>query len=72
MFLAIVIPPAKKDRVLALCVFSSFLLSYLCGVLPYIRNIGAGMRTVILTVTVSAVMALVKPLRNEENTQDEK
>ena len=71
MFLAVVIPPAKKDRILALCVFFSFLLSYLCGILPYVRNIGAGMRTVILTVTVSAVMALIKPLKDNEDIENE-
>lgn len=38
MFLAIIIPPARKDRVVAVLVIISFALSFLCSYLPASRR----------------------------------
>ncbi|MCR5218666.1 AzlC family ABC transporter permease [Treponema sp.] len=71
MFLAIIIPPVKKDKAVAACVISSFVLSYLSSVLPYVRTISGGMRTVVLTLVISAVMAFISPLRDSQGASDE-
>ncbi len=42
MFLAIIIPPARKNRVVAVLVMLSFALSFACGCLPGIGAVGAG------------------------------
>lgn len=66
MFLAIIIPPAKKNIVIAIAVAVSFLLSWLCGILPYISSLSGGNRTIILTVLISSVVAIIKPVKDEE------
>jgi predicted branched-subunit amino acid permease len=73
MFLAVIIPPAKKNLVIAIAVVVSFICSYLCGILPLIKNLSDGTRTIILTVIISSVIAIVKPVKDEdmENTENQ-
>ncbi len=65
MFLAIIIPPAKKDRAVMLAIIASFVLSFLftfgCERITFLRGISGGTRTIILTVGISAVCALLAP-----------
>ena len=65
MFLAIIIPPAKKELSVALCVLSGFLCSWAFGVIPALAAISAGTRTIILTVGLSALAALFFPRKEE-------
>ncbi len=65
MFLAIIIPPAKESRVLAVLVPVCFALSFSAEKLPYICDISSGTRTIILTVAVSAVAAALFPHETE-------
>ena len=62
MFIAIIIPPCKKNFVIGAAVLSGFVLSYLCSVLPFVKTISGGTRTIILTVLISSVCAFVKPV----------
>lgn len=66
MFLAVFIPPARKSRVIAGLVAVSFLLSWLLGRLPVLRDIAEGTRTIILTLVISAAAALLFPRAEEE------
>ncbi len=63
MFLAIIIPPAKKDKIVGVVVIISFLLSYLASVLPLVRGLSESLRTIILTILISVVAALLFPRR---------
>ena len=63
MFLAIIIPQAKKDRVVGVLVVVSFLLSYICKDMP----ISGGTRTILLTIIISMAAAIIKPRKKEEN-----
>lgn len=67
MFLAIIVPPSKKDRAVMLAVLASFALSYGASVLPVIKEISSGTRTIILTVVISLVAALLKPVSTDNN-----
>lgn len=67
MFLAIIIPPAKKDKAVLIAVVAGFLLSYLCTVIPGVSNISSGMRTIILTVIISSAAAIIKPISDSDN-----
>lgn len=62
MFIAIIIPPSKKDRAVLLAVVASFLLSWLCSVAPLLSTLSSGTRTILLTILISAVAAKVKPV----------
>ena len=65
MFIAIIIPPAKKDKIVLLMVLLSFGASYAASVLPVVRDISEGTRTIILTVVLSAAAALIFPKKTE-------
>ena len=64
MFLAIIIPPARRDRVVAFLVFGGFACSYLASRLPLISSLSGGNRTIVLTVALSAAAALLFPVRD--------
>ena len=71
MFLAIIIPPAKKDKAVCLSVIASFILSYACTLIPYIKALSAGTRTIILTILISAIVAFIKPVENKNDNVKE-
>ena len=67
MFLAIIIPPARQNRVVAGLVLLSFIVSFACGVLPGISALSEGTRTILLTVLLSAGAAVLFPIKTEED-----
>lgn len=64
MFLAIIIPPARKNKVIAALVIISFAASFFSGIIPFIKELSGGTRTIILTVVISSLAALLFP-KNE-------
>lgn len=66
MFIAIIIPPSKKDTAVLLAVISGFLLSWLFDTLPWVSDISSGLRIVILTLAISALAAIIKPVEDKE------
>ena len=68
MFLAIIIPPARKNLVIAIAVAVSFLCSYLCGIIPYVKELSSGTRTIILTVVIASIVAIIKPIEEAPST----
>ena len=65
MFLAIIIPPARKNRVVDVLVMLSFALSFACGCLPGIASLSDGTRTILLTVLISCGAAVLFPVTPE-------
>ena len=63
MFIAIIVPAAKSDKVIFSLVLCSFLLSFVSSLCEQIIHISEGMRTIILTVIISAVGAILFPLK---------
>ncbi|MEE3357016.1 MAG: AzlC family ABC transporter permease [Lachnospiraceae bacterium] len=61
MFLAIIVPPVKTDRFIGLLVLLSMGMSWLFSALPYISKISLGFRIIILTLSLSALAAWIKP-----------
>ena len=70
MFLAIIIPPARKSRILAGLIAISFAASYLAENLPVISSISSGTRTIILTVVLSSAAAILFPHPAEDSAAD--
>ncbi len=62
MFIAIIIPPCKRNRAVAICVTASFLLSAASTMLPLLKTLSSGTKTIILTVIISAVAAILFPI----------
>ncbi len=71
MFLAIIIPPARQNKIIAVLVAISMLLSFSFSKIPYICEISSGMRVIILTVAISLVAALLFPIKDEEEAECE-
>jgi len=70
MFLAVIIPPAKKDKIIAGLVVISFAASYACTYLPFLKDMTDGTRTIILTVVISAIAAIAFPKKMGEDNED--
>lgn len=66
MFIAIIIPPCRKDHVLGIFILASFIISFTCSKLPFCAGISAGVRIVILTIIIAAVAAILKPVDDDE------
>lgn len=68
MFLAIIIPPAKKDKVVAVGVIASMIISFIFAKLPITASISSGMRIIILTVAISLILAIFFPKEEKDET----
>lgn len=65
MFIAVIVPPARRDRAVLGAVTVSFACSYAAVRLQGISGLSQGNRTIILTVLISAVFALLFPRKAE-------
>lgn len=71
MFLAIIIPPAKKDKVIAVLIIICFVASYASTYIPFLCDLTDGTRTILLTVVISAIAAIAFPKKMDEDDSDE-
>lgn len=69
MFLAIIIPPCRKEKKIAGIILACFILSSAATYLPGISKLSDGVRTIILTVIIASAAALIFP-RHEDNEQE--
>ena len=66
MFIAIIFPPAKKNRFLLFLIFISFGLSFAIVELPLFAAVSDSLRIIILTLLISGVAAAVRPVDETE------
>lgn len=71
MFLAIIVPPAKKNIVILISVLISFAASFACSKLPLVSQLSGGTRTIILTIVISSIVAIIKPIDDSESVVTE-
>ena len=69
MFIAIIIPQARKSRVIAGLIVICFAASWAADTLPFLANISSGTKTIILTIIIASAAALLFPVK-EENEGD--
>lgn len=67
MFLAVVIPPARKDKIIAAVVVVSMAVSFLFQSIPGLKNISSGFQIILLTVLISAAAAVLFPVKEEQH-----
>ena len=70
MFIAIIVPPAKNNKVLLGIVTISMLLSLSFATTPILKEISSGFRVIILTLVIAGAAAYFFPVAEEE-THDE-
>ena len=64
MFIAIIIPPSKNNKVLVLAVSVSFALSYIFTITPVLSAFSEGNKIIVLTIVISTLLAIFFPLNN--------
>lgn len=64
MFLAIIVPPARKDRVVLGLVLLSFAASLAAARWSLLAGISSGIKTILLTVVISLLAAVLFPLKD--------
>jgi predicted branched-subunit amino acid permease len=65
MFIAIVVPEAKKSRPTAICVGIAVALSCLFYFVPLLQQIPSGFTIILCAVIASAIMAALAPIDQE-------
>lgn len=71
MFLAIIIPPARKSRPIAGIVAAGFATSFLVNRLPLFDGVSTGIKTIVLTIALAFLAAALFP-NDGVNTEEKK
>lgn len=66
MFIAVIVPPAKENRILAGLVISAMAVSWIFTKLPVLNGISTGFKIILLTVVIAGAAAVLFPVREEE------
>ena len=66
MFLAIIVPPARKNRVVLALVLLSFAASFIANRWTLLAGMSSGIKTILLTVAISLGAAILFPVKDEE------
>ena len=67
MFLAIIIPPARKNKILAGVVLISMGASFAFTKLPVVHTLSTGTRTILLTILIAGGAAILFPINQDED-----
>ena len=65
MFLAVIIPVSKKNKIILGVVIVSMAASFALEVIPFFSVIAAGTRTIILPVVIASIAAVLFPVKEE-------
>lgn len=65
MFIAVVIPPSKRERPLLLFILAVMAVSAAASVCPLTKDLSSGMRIMIITILTSAAAACFTPNKQE-------
>ena len=66
MFVAIVMPVAKKEKMTALCVLLAIAISCAFRYIPLLKSVPSGFTVIICAVVASALFAIIAPIKTEE------
>ena len=70
MFIAIIIPPAKENKVLAGIILISMFMSAIFTYAPVLSRISSGFRIIILTIVIAGAAAYFFPVAEEESKKE--
>lgn len=69
MFIAIIVPPSRRSKIVGGLVLLSFALSYAAARWQALSGLSSGVKTIILTVVISLGAALLFPVKDEEKEE---
>ncbi|SEA46746.1 Predicted branched-chain amino acid permease (azaleucine resistance) [Oribacterium sp. KHPX15] len=67
MFLAIIIPPARENKILRFLIIIAMFSSFAFSKLPVLSSISNAIRITILTIVISGAAALIFPIKGDED-----
>ncbi len=70
MFIAIIVPPARQNKVITALICICFALSFAADRLTLLSGVSTGVKTIVLTVVVSALVALLFPIKEEKEAAE--
>ena len=70
MFLWVIIPTARDNKIVGALIIASFIFSFAFEHLPFIMDLSAGTRTIILTVLIAGAGALLFPVSDDNGGND--
>ena len=71
MFIAVIIPPARKHKIVAGVVIISFAVSYAFNRLAIFDFISSGTKIIILTIVIALGAAILFPVKDKQEVADE-
>lgn len=69
MFIAIVVPVAKKEKATALCVVTAIAFSLAFRYIHFLSFVPSGFTMIICAVIASAIFAIIAPIKTDEEAQ---
>ena len=69
MFIAIVLPPARDNKAIAIVAFISIAISCLIKYLPVFKGVGSGTAIIITTILAAGVGALLFPINRDDHNE---
>ena len=69
MFIAIIVPPAKKSLPTLLCILTAIALSCAFKFVPVLSKVPSGFAIIICAVAASVLFALVAPIKEEQTEE---
>lgn len=70
MFLAIIIPPARKSRAVALVIILAIVIECILYTTPVLKQISVGFQVILAAVLAASIGAVLHPVRQEESNND--
>ena len=70
MFVAIVVPVAKKEKMTALCVLFAIAISCAFKYIPLLQIVPSGFTVIICAVTASVLFAFIAPVKTDKNAKE--
>lgn len=65
MFLASIIPPARKNKIILMIITVSMTMSFICALIPLFKTLSEGTMVIILTVIISSLAAILFPIKED-------
>ena len=72
MFIAIVVPVAKKEKMTALCVILAIALSCAFKYVPFLQSVPSGFVVIICAVVSSLIFAIIAPVKTDDTQSPDK
>lgn len=70
MLLAVIIPPAKDNKIIGWLIIISMGVSTLFAVMPGLSSISSGVKIIVLTILIAGIAAVLFPVKEEEGAHE--